>query len=530
MKILNLVQGSADWHAIRARHFTASEAPAMMGASKYVSRGELLRQKATAAVEEVSPAKQRLFDQGHAAEAAARPLVEKLIGDELYPATAVDDDGYLLASFDGITLLGDTVYEHKLWNEDLAAQVRAGELEPHYYWQLEQQLYVSGAERVIFVCSDGTEDNFVSMEYRPVAGRREQLLAGWAQFEKDLATYEPEPVKADVVGRAPEALPALRIELTGLVTASNLAEFHSHALAVFAGIKTDLQTDNDFADAEKTVKWCKEVEDRLDAAKQHALSQTASIDELFRTIDAIREEARAKRLELDKLVKARKDTIREEIRQGAVNALRDHYAAINTSLGGRVVLGVPASFGADVGNAMKGKKTLASLRDAADTALAAAKIDADQLAARVRQNLAIIDQHAEHAHLLPDAADLAISKAADDLTAVIATRIAQHKEREEARLAAERERIRQEEQRKLEEEQQAKQLAEAADVVEAALEARVDEIAAELAPTPRTTAKPAPRSFRMALSDWQQAHGVSDAAMAELLDLLDQHGALAQAA
>ena len=86
-----------------------------------------------------------------------------------------------------------------------------------------------------------------------------------------------------------------------------------HALAVFGGIKTDLQTDADFADAERTVKWCKEVEDRLDAAKQHALSQTASIDDLFRTIDAIKEEARQKRLTLDKLVKAEKENRKAEI-------------------------------------------------------------------------------------------------------------------------------------------------------------------------------------------------------------------------
>src|SRR5690606_3889090 len=123
---------------------------------------------------------------------------------------------------------------------------------------------------------------------------------------------EPEPI-----GRTPENLPALRIEVTGMVTASNLAEFKTHALAVLGGINTDLRNDQDFADAERTVKWCKEVEDRLEAAKQHALSQTSSIDELFRTIDTIAAETRAKRLELDKLVKARKDAIRLEIKAAA---------------------------------------------------------------------------------------------------------------------------------------------------------------------------------------------------------------------
>ncbi|MFT0547892.1 hypothetical protein ACMHYO_16375 [Allopusillimonas ginsengisoli] len=48
---------------------------------------------------------------------------------------------------DGLTMLGDIVFEHKLWNEELAEQVRAGNLDPHYYWQLEQQLYVAEASR-----------------------------------------------------------------------------------------------------------------------------------------------------------------------------------------------------------------------------------------------------------------------------------------------------------------------------------------------------------------------------------------------
>ena len=119
-----------------------------------------------------------------------------------------------------------------------------------------------------------------------------------------------------------------------MVTASNLAAFREHALAVFGGIKTDLQTDADFADAERTVKWCKEVEDRLDAAKQHALSQTASIDDLFRTIDAIKEEARQKRLTLDKLVKAEKENRKSEIVAQARKAYGDHWSALCRRVGG----------------------------------------------------------------------------------------------------------------------------------------------------------------------------------------------------
>lgn len=189
MNIHNVTQGSPEWHALRAGFFTASEAPAMMGASKYQTRADLLQQKKTRLAEDVSPQKQALFNRGHAAEAAARLIVEEMIGEELYPVTASRDQ--LLASMDGMNMAETVLFEHKLWNASLAAQVRAGELEPHYYWQLEQQLWVSGAERVIFVCSDGTRRNFVHMDYRPVPGRAEALLAGWRQFGTELQGFEP---------------------------------------------------------------------------------------------------------------------------------------------------------------------------------------------------------------------------------------------------------------------------------------------------------------------------------------------------
>ena len=76
MKIVSVTQGSPEWTDLRAQHNTASEAPAMMGASKYQTREQLLRQKATGIVPEVSHHQQALFDRGHAAEAAARDLLE----------------------------------------------------------------------------------------------------------------------------------------------------------------------------------------------------------------------------------------------------------------------------------------------------------------------------------------------------------------------------------------------------------------------------------------------------------------------
>ena len=448
MKILNLIQGSREWLAHRAAHFNASDAPAMMGCSPYKTRSDLLRELHTGLAPEVDVATQKRFDAGHRAEALARPLAERIIGDDLYPVTGTE--GRLSASFDGLTLDEQTGFEHKALNADLRECFRlidtiapehreaaAGyELPLYHRVQMEQQLHVSGAERILFMASEwDAEDNLVEERhcwYYPDDELRGAILAGWAQLEHDLQNYTPEPVEVKPTGRAPENLPALHIEVTGAVTASNLREFKAHALAVFKGINRDLKTDEDFADAETTVKWCGDVEDRLKAAKQHALSQTTSIDELFRAIDDISAEARRVRLDLDKLVKARKESIREEIVSSGVVALRQHIEALVVRLGAPLMPAVPADFA----SAIKGKKSLSSMRDAVDTELAHAKIAANEIADRVQINLQALRERDDLSFLFPDVKQLVL-KAHDDLTAVIAMRIAEHEQKEAARREAE---------------------------------------------------------------------------------------------
>lgn len=480
---LNVQQGSPEWHAARAKCRNASEATAMMGESQYMSRSQLLHQKATGITPEHDAATLRRFADGHAAEAGARAIVERILEEDLYPVVATDDAGYLLASSDGATMLYDIGFEHKLWNEELAAQVRTGSVPDSHKWQLDQQIAVFGFEKIIFVVSDGTEENFVWCEYRTTPERIARLMAGWEQFDRDLAEYVPEAPKADApIGRAPEALPALRIEVTGMVTASNLDAFKEHALAVFAGIKTDLQTDADFADAEKTVKWCSEVEGKLEAAKEHALSQTQSIDALFKTIDAIKDEARAVRLKLDKLVKSEKEARKVQIVTTAQQALVAHIAALNTRLGGNYM---PAIGGGPFGEAIKGLKSLDSMRDKVSVALANHKITCNEIADRIDANRKSV----EDMSLAPDFAQIC-TKAPEDFAALIQVRVNQRKEAEEKRLEAERERIRAEEQARAWREAQEAARREAEAKAQAEREARAAE--AEHAAMQRQAHAPAP--------------------------------------
>lgn len=438
MQKVNLTQGSQEWLAHRARHFNASDAPAMMGCSPYKTRTELLDELARGFAAEVDVATQKRFDNGHRVEALARPLAEEIIGEPLYQL--VGTRGRLSASFDGLTVLEDVGFEHKALNADLVAafadmetvnpterERAAGKSLPlHHRVQMEQQLLVSGAERVLFMASSWDAESTLIEEhhcwYYPDPELRAQIVAGWQQFERDLAGHVPAAATVKPMGATPETLPALRIEVTGAVTASNFDAFRDHAMRVIGSIKRDLRTDQDFADAEATVKWCQGVEDKLAAAKASALAQTETIDALFRVVDDVSAEVRRARLELKKLVDAQKDAIRTEIVMQAQQQLRTHVAELNDSLP-RGAVPVPA---ADFAGVIKGKRSVDSIRDAVGALVASAKVEATQTALRVRTNLdAFENLAAERLSLFPDLNALAL-KPAEDFAALVQGRLAQH--------------------------------------------------------------------------------------------------------
>jgi putative phage-type endonuclease len=433
MKIVNnMQQGSTDWLQFRATRFGSSEAAAMLGLSPYTTRTELLRIKHTGLDREFGDWFQRnVLDKGHAVEAATRPLIEDQIADTLYPAVC-QGEGRLVASCDGLDLDIRLLWECKQWNEALAAEVTAGRVPDTHMPQCQHQLLVTGAERLLFTVSDGA-DRIVTTEVLPSPEWFQRLRDGWAQFEKDLAAYVPAPAAAPApVGKAPDTLPALRIEITGAVTASNLAEFKASALGAIRAVNRDLQTDQHFADAEQAVKWCADVEHRLAAAKDHALSQTATIDALFKTIDDISSEARRVRLDLDKLVTRRKGELKDAEVARARDALSMHVLAVNAEISPARLQHV-----AELGAAIMGLKTLDSVRAKLDDAVAAEKVRLDTRAREIRENLT----HCRAAgagleYLFADVATL-VHKPADDFRTLVAARIDTHRAAE-ARKEAER--------------------------------------------------------------------------------------------
>lgn len=444
MPILNLVQGSDEWKSVRASHFTASEAPAMMGASKYMTRNDLLRQKSTGISQDVDSGKQFLFDRGHAAEAAARPIIEGQIGEDLFPVTVSKEvEGLpMLASLDGFTMDETVAWECKLYNVDLERQILNEQIEPNYYWQLEQQLLVSGADRALFTTSDGTQENTITCIYVSQPERRAALIAGWKQFAEDLKNYQPVEVIPAAVAMPTLDLPAVSIEATGsLSIRTNLNTFGEQLNRFIEALPKSPSNDQEFADCKAALTKLKAAEDALDSEEARALSQMGAIEEMRREKKLYSDLARTTRLALEKLVSAREAQIKVEITQGGKDRLAAHIESLNKSLGKPYMPAIVA----DWATAIKSKRTVASLQNAVDTLLSQKIVEATGISNKIEWNLTVLKEDAAgYDFLFRDEAKLVL-KNTDDLEAIIKSRISDHKAAEEKRLEAEREKIRAEE-------------------------------------------------------------------------------------
>lgn len=445
MKIVNLIQGTPEWHAHRAQHFNASDAPAMLGVSKYKTRTQLLDEMKSGIVKDVDAATQRRFNDGHAFEALARPLAEEIIGQELYPVTGVE--GKYSASFDGLTMDESINFEHKSLNDEIRACQAAADLDEMYRVQMEQQMMISGSIKTLFMASKWDGEQLVEKRefwYESDPALRQKIIQGWEQFSKDLAAHKPKAIKEAPKAEVIEALPAIHVQIKGEVMASNMNEYKLVAVDYIRSISTDLKNDQDFANAEQAVKFCKECEDKLEATRESALAQTASIDELMKTIDYIKDNFRAKRLDLDKLVKERKEAIKAEIVAKARAQFEEQVSSLEKEIS-PIRLIVPAPKFAE---AAKNKRTLASLHDAIDTETAAAEMEAFRIAALIRGNLnASAEIRKDYGFLFSDLQSI-VYKPLDDFNLLVASRVNEHKQAEAMRLEAERERIRIEEERK----------------------------------------------------------------------------------
>lgn len=431
----NILQGTPAWLAYRLQHFNASDAPAMLGVSPYKTRTQLLHELHTGIAPEVDTATQRRFDAGHSTEARARTLAEEIIGEELYPVTG--SEGKLSASFDGLTMDERIVWEHKLMNVTLAESLADGVIPDSYHPQLEQQLMVSGAEKALFMATSLDQTAMEHVWYTSRPELRSAIIAGWQQFAIDLENYVPVAPEVKAVAAPQFGLPAVSIQVNGSIALiDNLQAFGTALTAYVEKINLKPETDQDFADLEATVKTLKNAEDALDAAESGALAQTESIDAMRRTVAMYRDTARTNRLLVDKLVKVEKDNRKMAIVRDAGAEFASHLNGLNERLGRSYMPAIHTDFP----GAVKGLKSIDSMRDKVATELARAKIDANSVADKIDANLRHLSDVNAPMFLFSDLQSICL-KSTDDFQMLVKARINDHTEKEAVRIAAETARI-----------------------------------------------------------------------------------------
>ena len=185
--LVQLVQGSPEWRAHRAKYRNASETAIVMGDSPWTTPYQLWEFRTGRKVQTVNAAMAR----GTALEPQARAAYEALTGNVMQPLVLVEGD--YSASLDGLTFDGELLVEIKcpvkgkdsmLWQ-----QVARGEIPVHYRWQLEHQFLVSKAEQGHLYVFDGAE--CILLEIAPCRERWQAIHEAWTDFMRCIETDTP---------------------------------------------------------------------------------------------------------------------------------------------------------------------------------------------------------------------------------------------------------------------------------------------------------------------------------------------------
>lgn len=188
--IVKLVQGSPEWHEHRRHHRNASETPAVLQLSPWMTAYQLWQIKTGRAPQpEVTAA----MAHGTRQEPLARESYEQQTGHVMEPLVLVD--GEYSASLDGITLDGRLMLEIKCpksKDSKILAEAKAGRVPVHTFWQIQTQLLVSGAELAHLYVFDGTSG--ILLEQRPEESAWDTLRQDWDRFMDLVRLDEPPPL------------------------------------------------------------------------------------------------------------------------------------------------------------------------------------------------------------------------------------------------------------------------------------------------------------------------------------------------
>ena len=148
MKIINHVQSSIEWLLWRQDRITATSASILMGLNRFKTLNDLWEEMLGIKPPEPLNDKMR---RGQELEPIARDLFIKETGIEVTPICCEHDtEWWMAASLDGISQDHTIVCEIKCPKLKTHKEAIDGIIPDYYYAQMQHQLFVTGASRVLY--------------------------------------------------------------------------------------------------------------------------------------------------------------------------------------------------------------------------------------------------------------------------------------------------------------------------------------------------------------------------------------------
>ncbi len=148
MKIIDLQQGSQEWLTWRKSIITATDCSCIMGSNPWTTEYKCWQRKSGLIDEIVS---NEAMEKGKRLEPKARDLFIRNSGINMTPVCVESSDySFLGASLDGISDCGKYLLEIKCGGLRLHNMAKTGIIPEYYVDQIQDQLFVTGAQKCFY--------------------------------------------------------------------------------------------------------------------------------------------------------------------------------------------------------------------------------------------------------------------------------------------------------------------------------------------------------------------------------------------
>jgi putative phage-type endonuclease len=173
--IVDLAQNSEEWLRFRETRIGASDANIILGVSEFMTPRELWHKRMNPSEAKEPDQPNFIQQKGHRLEVQLRSVLELQLGHDFPPMVVVNDDfPAFMASLDGFCEELNATSEFKYVGQEDFELVRSGKMLDKYVPQVQQQLFLTNAEKCYFMVGTDDKDNKGTFKFTSIIVHRDQ--------------------------------------------------------------------------------------------------------------------------------------------------------------------------------------------------------------------------------------------------------------------------------------------------------------------------------------------------------------------